>query len=292
MLAEKLGTPVSNLFAAPAQDDLANFTLPSAQFKNAYAPVANLTTLLVHVNVPVQADITALFNYTACGLSVDVGYNFWGTACEKISIRNDAGPTRLASGNVWALKGDANVYGFPAANSASANPPANIPLSATENAATINSGTNNTIAQNPGVDNAQFAYWTSTNNADQIVVAPGENGGPTTQQRTSADPIFLSNANIDLKSGRTRGISNKIFAHISYTWTECEDIMPFIGIGGKAEFGARHGERQCISNGSASSATCLSSLTQPIIPCEDCRGCQKTNLSEWGVWIKGGIFWS
>lgn len=286
MLAERLGTPVQNLFANPDQGTAMGSTVPAAQFKNAFAPVANLTSLKVKVSAAIQADIVALFDYTSCGLSVDIGYNFWGRSCEKIIIKKGQGPTRLESGNVWALKGDARVYGFAASDAVTPPPAGNgIPLSATQSTATINAGTNNGNPQNPGIDNPEFAMFTAVNALDQIVISPGDPSGPATQQRTSNDPVFLSNADIDLSG--SKGITHKIFAHLSYTWQECEDIVPYIGIGGKAEFGPRHGEVRCTSG----SACSLVNVT-PIAPCTDCSSCTNCALSEWGVWIKGGIFWS
>lgn len=286
MLAERLGTPVMNLFAAPVQGDNTNISQPTAQFKTgnepqfSYTPVANLTTIPVHVSSPVQVDISALFDYSACGLSVDIGYNFWARACEKISIHNDCGPLRLESGTVWALKGDANVFGFEAAPSGTP-----VALSATQSTATIRAGTNNGSAQNPGVDNPEFAFFSTASNADQIVILPGQAGGPTTQQRTSNDPVFLSLDDIDLKGGSSKGLSHKIFAHISYTWTECDDLVPYVGVGGKAEFGPRHNGQPCIG-------TSCPAPTLTVASCGGCKGCQRCNLSEWGVWIKGGLFFS
>ena len=102
MLAEKLGTPVQyNL--------LAGDVTPSAQFQSAFTTVANLTTFNVNVKIAAQADLVAMFNYSRGAHSLDVGYNFWGRSCEKICKRC-ASP--LDSGNTWALKGDAFVYGY------------------------------------------------------------------------------------------------------------------------------------------------------------------------------------
>ncbi len=294
MLAERLGLPANppNLYGNPAQGTAAGSTVPSAQFANAYAPVANLSTIPVNVSAAIQADIVALFNYTTCGLSVDVGYNFWGRSCEKITVRMDEGPLRLASGNVWALKGDANVYGFVAENAVIPPPPPSftagqaIALSATESTATINAGTNAGSNLNPGVDNAQYAMFSTFDNSDQLVAVPGADGGLGSQTMTSIDPVFLSLANLNLTG--TRGISHKIFAHISYTWTECEDIVPYVGVGGKAEFGPRHNDMPCNPN----TASCIINSTPPLITCNQCKNCQTCNLSEWGVWIKGGLFWS
>lgn len=48
-------------------------------------PLANLTYAQVHVGVPVQADIAALFNYASDTFTWNIGYNFWAVSCEKIS---------------------------------------------------------------------------------------------------------------------------------------------------------------------------------------------------------------
>ena len=289
MLAQRLGAPANppTLFANAAPGTAIGSTVPVAQFNNAFAPVANLTTLKVNVSSPIQIDITGLFNYTACGISIDVGYNFWARSCERISIRNDQGPTRLESGTVWALKGDAYVYGFGAADAVSPAP-ASVALSASQSNATINSGTNTAASGNlnTAIDNLQYAMFSIADNADQLVAAPGNPGGPAFQQRTSNDPIFLSNNDIDINGARTKGLSHKFFAHLNYTWCECDDIVPFIGIGGKAEFGPRHAEPPC----NPDNTICLTANSP--FACPDCKPCQRCNLSEWGVWVKGGIFWS
>ena len=290
MLAERLGAPANppNLFSNPLPATAAGSTVPSAQFNGVYTSVANLTTFPVHVSSALQVDITALFDYTACGLSIDLGYNLWARTCEKITINEKYGPTRLESGNVWALKGDAFVIGFPASDAVSPAP-ASIPLSATQSGATITSGTNLPASGtlNLNIDNAQFAMFTNVNDADQIVSSPGAPGGAA-QQLTSNDSVFLSNANVDIDGGRTSGLSHTIFAHLNYTWCECDEIVPYVGIGGKAEFGPRHKELPCNGNSTA----CIIAATPPNLNCQDCGSCQRCNLSEWGVWIKGGIFWS
>ena len=71
MLAAQMGPNTQSLQNASG-------TLATNQFANEYTPVANLTTFDVKVNVGVQADIVAWFNYTNYGWSVDVGYNFFG----------------------------------------------------------------------------------------------------------------------------------------------------------------------------------------------------------------------
>lgn len=75
----------------------------------------------------------------------------------------------------------------------------------------------------------------------------------------SSDVILPSD--INYKGARTKGMSHKVFGHISYAWMD-RDIMPFIGVGGEGEFGRN-----------------------------DCSGncCTYVSLSQWSVWLKGGI---
>lgn len=304
MLAERMGTSVINLFAHPGEGVIAGSTAPSAQFKNLFVPVANLTTLKVSVSNPVQIDLSALFNYTICGISIDLGYNFWSISCEKIEPVCDC-INRLQT-DTWALKGDSHVFGFVGNGGVTPpNPGSAVALSATQTGAannnggaTIHSGTNNFVdpnpndggiggirpTRNPGVDNPAFAQTTADASGAEILDRTV--GGLQTE--TSLDPVLITFADIDFDGARTKGLSNKIFAHISYTWTECDDLMPYLGIGGKAEFGPREKDGNCKLNCSSNSSECCSQTT--VCPTSNCPSCQRTNISEWGIWIKGGIF--
>ena len=73
---------------APSATTLVGGTTPQATFDGVYMPIANLTTLNVNVGVGIQADIAAMFNYTLNAWSFDLGYNFYGRSCEKISKRD------------------------------------------------------------------------------------------------------------------------------------------------------------------------------------------------------------
>lgn len=292
MLAERLDVPVANLFANPLPGDVAGSQAPVAQFKNLLTPVANLTTLDVKVSSGVQADVVALLNFSKCDYSFDIGYNFWGRSCQKIRLACCDDSTEFATRN-WALKGDANVYGFQRTGGTP------IALSATESKATINSGTNTTPGNdfvitdraNPGIDNPQFARSAAgaTGVGNNIDISPTD----LVQTRTSNDPIFLTNQDVDLVAARSRGLSSKVFAHLSYTWNDCyECITPFLGIGGKAEFAHKGGSRCCGNDSSCDTGACASEClstaninVNPVTP--NC--CKTCNLSEWGVWIKGGF---
>ena len=279
MLAERLGVPVINLFAAQTQGNVTGATAPIAQFQNVFTPVANLTTFGVQVSVGGQFDITAMLNYTYNNFSCDVGYNYWGITCEKIKYECNC-PTPFDKNQTWALKGDSFVYGFPASDGVPAILETAVPLSATQSTATISSG-NNTPAgtlfdpaqiRNPGIDNKQFASYAGgeeSNDTQQLVAQPGQAGGPDTQQLTSKEPVFLTVGDLDMCGARVKGSSNSFFTHISYSWDRCDCWTPYLGVGGKAEF-AKNNVKNCTSDNGDDS-------------------CQDGAISEWGIWIKGGV---
>lgn len=236
-----------------------------------YSPVANLTTLDVKVTVGVQADIVALFNYSYCNWSFDIGYNFWARSCEKFTCPNGCHNAfsicNTAQENSWTLKGDARVFGFIGTSTT-------VALSPSETKADIHQGTNVVANQcvpgstdlyrnNCGVDNAQFAV----SNGSQLFI----NQIPIASNRvlTSVQPIFI-NCN-DINFVGTKGLTNKIFAHISYSWqTSCWE--PFVGVGGFAEFSRNNSCSNNCANNDAQSCPCIDS-----------------SLSLWGVWLKTGI---
>ena len=270
-----------------------------AQFANEYAPVANVSTVDAKVSIGAQADLVAMFNYTARKFSFDIGYNFWGRSCEKIECPEicpdkcddncrcpnicDPGQERM-----WVLKGDAHMFGFV---EGSDNTPENTPiaLSASQSAATICKGTGGKDKKkfNDTVDRPRAALA-----ADIVflVAAPELDGSPGNRILTSIQPIFINCD--DLNFQKTRGISHKIFAHFNYTCWDRDNWFPYIGLGGFAEFGKN--EDSC--NSSCSSGTCDICTSDPcpsISPCDDCDPCCPKcidcALSQWGVWLKGGV---
>lgn len=291
MLAEQMGTPVNNLFTGPIAPPL---QAPNAVFQNVYTPVANLTTRDVQVSVSVQGDLVLQLTYTNGGIAWDFGYNYWGRSCETISFECNpkcsttcsiAGLTSTVTSfaeNTWALKGDASVYGQATINAA-VTP---IPLSATQTTdgfADITGGSNyfgdpETINetgpgdQNPQIDNKQLAFANAAGTIDVNVVA----SAPALQINTSNPAVFLKATDINNKQG-TRGSSNKVYTHLSYQWLECEDWVPFFGIGGFAEFGNIDGvnSSQCVTVQADCSGNCTT--------------CIKCSLSQWGVWAKFGV---
>jgi len=269
MLAEKMNLrPTTDLFGNTTAGGATGGTQATSQFNAEYSPVANFSTRDVNVSIGVQGDIVAMINYTCHGLSWDIGYNYWGMSHEHIELRDcENGPVFPA--NTWALKGDAQVYGFNATTSTA------IPLSGTESLATIHQGTNipkaaGTITEpntNLGVDLAQFAQTTA---AGDIIITTTPGGD--TQIQTSIQPVFITIDNLNLEGAETRGSSNKLFTHLSYTWVDREDWIPYIGIGFNAEFGNTGND----DNENDTNSSC----NDNGVSCA---------LSKWAILIKGGV---
>lgn len=265
MLAQKLGTDQLTTTLS------SNF--PALEFQSEVTPVANLTTMDVDVTIPVQGELVIMGNYTHDNISFDLGYNFWGRACEN--IKKKGCPSALECCGEWALKGDAAVIGF----EDTTNDP--VRLAATESNATIHAGTNfpaggttNSIIiaideTNPNIDAPSLAV---SNNGNTIWSQPSG----ILQTRSSNPPVLLTLKDVDFSAAATKGISNKLFTHVSYIWWHtCSHWVPYLGLGGEVEFGNRS---SCKTSCSDSSSSCGSG-------CSTCNTCA---VSQWGIWLKGG----
>jgi hypothetical protein len=290
-------------------------------FNNTYTPVANFSTQDVKVSVGVQGDVAAQLTYTHCNFAWDLGYNFWGTSCEKISRRCGPCPTKTScstkcgtpstvvpfTANTFALKGDAMMFGFTTIGTVTT--PVCIPLSATETSdcsADITGGSNfgftsggpcvgvtNPGFQNPNIDNAQFAYIGEAGglSANCVNSTPAEAGTDVDQTRTSIQPLFLTTSSFAVKG--SKGLSNKVYTNLSYQWLDNECWIPYIGIGGFAEFGAKSScKTNCNTTGAFPACTATgTSTTGCNTSCNTNCGtkCVRSALSQWGVWAKLGV---
>ncbi len=292
-LASKFTKTVTNTLAGrtSAGTSTTGSTAASAQFANEYAPVANLTTTDVKVSVGVQADVVAMFNFTSRGFSWDIGYNYWGRSCEDIrcpEICDPCNPDNIflsANKDTWALKGDARMFGFAGAADTSAGIAADDSqaLSATQSKATIYGGTNatttdatltNVALQNGGVDNSQFAIV--GDDAVRLIHTPLSEGGfnlDSNQIKTSIQPVFLNCTDVELQE--TKGQSHTVFTHLGYTWDR-DNWIPYLGIGGSGEFGQN--DNDCCDTNCDTGCTTSS-----------CDCCTRCSLSQWSVWVKGGL---
>ncbi|HRN77916.1 MAG TPA: hypothetical protein PLU71_01640 [Candidatus Dependentiae bacterium] len=253
MLAQKMTSDVEDLKGGPLA---ASAVVPSYQFDNQMAPLANLTTMEVESKINLQTDLTIMLNHTHGDWSYDLGYNFWYRGCETIKRIVECEPLHLGT---WALKGDAHVFGFRRDDNNA------VALSATENNATITNGTNgSTPSTNPNIDNPQLAFADDDTQLDTTI-------NSNTQINTSINPILISADDIALISARAH--SSKIFFHISHSWNKRTGWIPFFGLGGEVEFGHTGDNDACKSN-------CVGSCTTTCLNC---------SVSQWGIWAKGGI---
>jgi hypothetical protein len=273
MLAEKMTTTITNNLTGNGQS-------ASAQFANEITSIVNLTTYDVNVSVNAQADVSLHCSYTKKRNYWTFGYNAWKRGCESIKIKNN----NLLSDNLWAIKGDAQLYGFVAVQPLPTDLPVGTPvaLSAMENAATINYGTNlpkqgvstdpiqkalqiQTAQRNPNITNPQLAFAGNT----QYLVATTTDTTLANQINTSIQPTFITFNDIDRNSAATSGFSHKIFTHLNHKIATYGRADAYIGLGSEIEFGRQAGP-------------------PPAIGDDTCINCA---LSCWGIWLKGGVSW-
>jgi hypothetical protein len=272
MLALQLAQPQSpSTRIGPDSDSAVN---AFAQFNGIVAPVANLTHALVNVSYDVQADITAMFSSGWCNWTWDLGYNAWVRSCEKLTFDSCSKCIEkpLLNNQTWVLKGDAQVVGYEQTGAD------DLPvfLQVSQSTATIHTGANIPASlanptfesiQNPGVNAAQFTFETgSTNNITATQ-------GGTDNMLSSAEPVFLSYENVNVKGARTRGVSHKVFTHFNYNWEmdEC-GYAPYLGAGAMVEWGKTSRDK---------------GICDPL--CNESTKCKHCALSQWGVWVKGGF---
>lgn len=282
MLAQKLSPTIIDGLVGGTPNVTPNFQFQnvfqsSANLPiNGFEPIANITTQDVLVQVAVQVDLAAQLTYINNGFAWDLGYNLWARSCEKIrSICPTAGCQFVELDQGWAIKGDAHVYGF--ALAADPTTPTLIlnqavPLSATQSNATINAGTNLGAPNNPNIDGAQPAFAGGT--PTQLKTSTTN----TTQINTSIQPILITGSDLAIVS--TRGLSNKIYSHFSYSWFDNPHLVPYLGVGLFGEWGQNGNDAPCsnITNNDTSSCS------------DDCvMACGTCSLSQWGLWVKGGL---
>jgi len=272
MLAEKM-TPI-------IIDNLnGNGITPIGQFDQQVTSIVNLTTLDINVQVNIQADVALYCSYTYKNNYWTIGYNAWKRGCEDIGFRKK----NEFPENTWAIKGDAQVYGFIGAQNSPTDLPIATPvaLSATQSQATINYGTNvpkRGISSDETEQRAQIQNAIKNPNIDfptpafagtQYLVASPHDTTISNQINTSIQPIFISFMDIDCNSARTSGFSHKLFTFYNHIINTHGKADAHIGLGSEIEFGRQAGPPPSIGN-------------------DKCINCA---LSNWGVFLKGSVCW-
>jgi hypothetical protein len=236
---------------APSSGLLVNGVTPVNQYIGKLVPAINYTTFDTHISIGVQADIVVKGMYQKDGFEFDFGYNFWGRSKEKLHERC-AFPA-----NRFALKGDAQVYGFNATDNSMT-----VPLNATQSKATLFAGQPNGNAQfaNTNADNAALATTTGSVILNQLNSADATSLNIPQMQVNGSNPaILLKDTDINNESGIVpRAISHKVFAHVNYIWDNGDDWDPYVGFGMSAEL----------------------AHTDPD---------NNSGHSQWAIWIKSGL---
>lgn len=224
MLLEQLGQPSNDLF-------LGDTTGPASpyQYEGRLIPAINATTLDIKTSIPFEGELNFSGLYEYKNASIEVGYNLYGRTKEHGHDR------ACFPSNVYALKGDAQLYGFDGDDLSYA-------LAATENAATIHAGqgvgnfvTGSAFA-NDNVDTAIQAANSTTILNNLTAADAGSYGGQLTVQ-TSETPVLLNDSDINSCSGLLPwSISHRLFVHCSHYWNDGEVAVPFLGIGGFVEW--------------------------------------------------------
>lgn len=214
VLLEKMVAP------APVGLSLTSSFVPAAnQYQRELIPAVNVTSLFADISVAIQADFAIKMAYWYKNMSIDIGYNAWARTAEDICNRE-----KFPAG-VYALKGDALVYGFDMVDALF------VPLNATESRSTIQAGQGipNTTLENMNVDNAQAAFF-NTNPLYATTAA-------LDSVRGSLQAILLKNCDLhDLSGVSPTAITHKFFVHLSYDFKPvCYVFVPYAGLGASVE---------------------------------------------------------
>ena len=287
----------------------AEYVAANYRYTGNLIPAINWSTFNVDVKIALQADIALKAAWVRENWSFDLGYNLWARSGEKYCFDCCGGGCCCKDGGcaccvtsacgLYAVKGDSYVYGYTTTDASSA-----VALSATQCAADIHTGKNYPDNNdnddfgdaNPRVDNPLQA-WVGPNHTQL------NNIGGTRYMNTSIQPVLVSQGCLNLGKG-PKAITHKLFGHISYSWKNREDdLIPFIGVGGEVEFGARTKNScdPCCGPCGAAFGPCglrCGDSCSSCCPCTCCDACSApcdysckkyAGISQWGVWIKGGL---
>lgn len=248
ILIQEIGTPI-------AQGLTVNEMVAEQQYHGKIMPAINQTTLDCDVRIDIQFDLVLMLTWRYKNIDFDIGYNFWARTAEHLNCREKFPE------NCFALKGDAQVYGF------IENTTSFVGLNATQSLARIQKGQGegnaNKTFTNANADNpadAQFKGDTLTQSySPKGIVKTGLEPADITDVKGSRQAVLLRDCDIDNFSALSgAAFTHKIFMHLGYTFVERVRVEPYLGLGGEIEVDAsdRH---------------------------------SKDVFSQWGVWLKGGV---
>jgi hypothetical protein len=246
ILVEQLRFPTYDLVVGgvPAQ----------LQYQGCLTPAINQTTLDTRISIAAQMDCVIKLAYQYKAWELDLGYNAYFRTAESCDCRATL-PT-----NSFALKGDAQLYGFDLISDK------RTPVNATQSQATLHAGqgATNFVGVSPfansNADNAAGAQDAAAANLVQLTIEDAAAlSAVITQIDGSNLPVLLTDNDINQCSALLpKAFSNKFFVNVTHMWQDVSCIVPYIAAGASAEFAATRAQKN-----SASSA--------------------------WAVWVKGGF---
>ena len=255
------------------------------QYQQRLIPAINWSTLNVDVKINMQADVVLKFGYVRDNWSLDFGYNLWARTGEKFTYCKPCGIEKL-----YALKGDATLYGELILDGTWGP----YPVSNSNSRATINCvGTlDNPVTSRYNVELGSPISGEVTETLTEI----STNG--ETDLDISFPPVLVSKNGLNMSESPS-AITHKLFWNFNHTWKYREDRwLPFLGIGGAVEWDHCSDVDCCSSCGCTSSSCCANSCeyASTNASCGCCNTCcydrktKRGGISQWGIWIKGGIY--
>lgn len=225
MLLERLTSPSSDLLLAGMA--------PEFQYLGRLTPAINYTTFDTTIAIAIQAQCNAQLSYECNGYAAHLGYSFWVRTKEKIKKRC------TFAKDCFALKGDAQLYGFKQADESA------VLLNATQSQATINvgQGTTNFVAgsefRNANADDATLATDGAANPLNQLKAADAAALGIAVQQVHGSNPAqLLSDNDINSESAvLPRALLHTLFSYVSYQQVANDSCLcAHISLGGNVSF--------------------------------------------------------
>jgi hypothetical protein len=216
----------------------------------------NFTTREVEVSVPVKGDISVKLAYRSPCIGIDLGYNFYGNAREKLDF------CKRRDEQLVGIKGTEGTCVLEYATIGSEQP-----LSFGTRVGTVLSNATQSRATSLGgsvTDNAGSLPLPSDTVA---VTALSRQEGLIVDQdimlaKVSRPPVLLSERDLNRESGTAGATAtHKVFGYIGYTFENfCGQrwCIPYLGIGGELEVEA--------------------------LACNE-----QTSLNQWSIWVKGGL---
>lgn len=273
------------------------YTASTTQYAKNLIPLINWSTFNILTKINLQTDICIKLSGSRDNISFDLGYNFWARTGEEFSSYTTC---PCDSNKNYAIKGDSTLYGKLWDNISTATI---IPIGQTQSCATIHGPIINCKTGNSIIDNPELAFYGSNH---EIV----KNINNNEQIETSIQPVRASKSGLINTNNSPAGITHKIFGNLEYAWKDINDEknIPFISVGGKVEF-SQDKYKDCFAkncnscntnsyNNCTNASTCAASGCNNIISCgynNNQKFCFKkyeaprVALSQWGIWIKGGV---